>query len=193
MSARSLTMKRGFSRRRARMRPGMRLAGALGGRRGQLHGNGLGNLEQLSAADAFIAILQKLNPGFRHHFGERKLRRLEQGRVDYGIQRGEDKVHIPLVLLAVHGEQVLQKVRVQAPGLEVRVRQNPLVQGNRSLDSLHHKHLQRPAHARNGLRPVPAVNHQFGDQRIVVRRNHRVGVGRPCPRARPALPGSRTR
>ena len=53
-----------------------------------------GNLEKFPAGSVFIAILQKLNPGFRHHFGERQLRRLEQSGVDYGIERREDKAHL---------------------------------------------------------------------------------------------------
>ena len=75
------------------------------------------------------------------------------------------------------GEQAIQKMGVQAARLEIGLGKNALVQRNGSLDALDHEHFQRAAHARNGLGAVAAAHDQLGDQRIVVRRDHRVGMG----------------
>ena len=69
-------------------------------------------------------------------------------------------------------------MRVELPGNEIRIGDDSLVQRNRGLDALHHEPVQRAMHARNGFGAVVPVRDQLGDQRIVVWRDHRVGVRR---------------
>ena len=64
------------------------------------------------------------------------------------------------------------------PARKVRIRQNALVQRNGGVNSLDHEHVERAPHPRDGFAAVAAVRDQLGHQRIVVRRNHAIAVGR---------------
>ncbi len=128
------------------------------GRAGEPGGDGPGNVEKFPAGSALITILEKLNPGFRHHFGERQLRRLEQSGIDYGIERREDKTHLGGCYLACTGSRCSRKCVSRRPASKSGIRQNALVQRQRSLDALDNKHLQGAAHPGNGLGTVAAVN-----------------------------------
>jgi hypothetical protein len=60
--------------------------------------------------------------------------------------------------------QAFQEVGVHATSLKVRIGENTLVQRERRLDAFHYEHIQRPAHAGNGLGAISAMNDQFGYQ-----------------------------
>ena len=52
------------------------------------------------------------------------------------------------------------------------------MQRDGGVDAFHDEHVERAAHASDGLGPIASISDQLRDQRIVERRNHVVGVGR---------------
>src|SRR6267142_5210639 len=68
-------------------------------------------------------------------------------------------------------------MRVEPAAGEFGVGENLAVQWNGGLDALDDEHLQRALHAADGLGAIAAFDDELGDQRIVVWRNDRVGVG----------------
>ncbi len=76
------------------------------------------------------------------------------------------------------GREPFQKVGVEVAGCEIGIGKDALVQRQRGLDSLDDEHFQSAAHARDGLGAVATAHDELGDQRIVVGRDHGVGMGR---------------
>src|SRR5271154_179718 len=79
-------------------------------------------------------------------------------------------------LLRCDSQRTVKKMGVEFPGDEIRVRQYFFVQRDRRLDAFDDKAVERAIHSGDGFGAVVAVGDYFGDQRIVVGRNHRVGV-----------------
>src|SRR5438093_3451554 len=68
----------------------------------------------------------------------------------------------------LRGLEALQEARVDPARLEVGIVDDPAVKGAVGLDALDHHHVQAAPHARDGLRAVLAVDHQLGDEAVVV-------------------------
>src|SRR5580704_18746551 len=73
-------------------------------------------------------------------------------------------------------QESLNERSIYLPRFEVRVGQNPPVQGNSGEDALDNKHLQCARHSRAGFVAVFSTHYQLGNQRIVVGRNHAFGI-----------------
>src|SRR5689334_6961624 len=71
-----------------------------------------------------------------------------------------------------------KKSGVEPAGGEIGMRENPFLQRNRRVDSLDDEHIQSSPHPGNGFGAIGAVRDQFCHQRIVIRRNHAVLIGR---------------
>ena len=65
-----------------------------------------------------------------------------------------------------------------SPARKSGVGKDRLMQRDRGLDALHDELAERALHLGHGLGAVAAMNNQLGDQRIVVRRHHALGVQR---------------
>src|ERR1700722_6106357 len=73
-------------------------------------------------------------------------------------------------------QKPLNEPGIKSPRAKIRISQNFPVQRNRRVYALNDKHFERPRHARNGLVAVFPSHHQLRDQRIVIRRNHALGI-----------------
>src|SRR5580693_8266962 len=65
---------------------------------------------------------------------------------------------------------------IEPASLKIRVGENASVQWNGGFDSFNDEHVQRPTHASDGFVAVAAASDELGDQGIVIRRDHGVGV-----------------
>jgi len=63
------------------------------------------------------------------------------------------------------------------PAPKIRISKNLTMQRNRRVHTFDDKHLQSPRHPRNGLATIFAAYDQFGDQRIITRRNDTLRIG----------------
>src|SRR5579864_9271747 len=84
----------------------------------------------------------------------------------------------PPLHFAVLSQEPFDKPRVELPRSKIGIRQNLPMQRNRRIHAFDDKHLQRPCHTRAGLVPILGTHNQLRDQRIVIRWNHSLGVGR---------------
>src|SRR5262245_54479586 len=80
-------------------------------------------------------------------------------------------------LFPIRTEQALDKVGVEFPRREVRVREDAPVQGDGGFDAFDDEHVEGTLHAGNGFTAVAALHDELGDHRIVVRWDHRVSIG----------------
>ena len=76
--------------------------------------------------------------------------------------------------LSPHGVAIhlFQKVSMNASGPKIVVIQNTQMQGDCGLNSFNNGHFKRTFHPGDGLLPVSAAGYYFGNQRIIIRRNH---------------------
>src|SRR5277367_2226057 len=79
-------------------------------------------------------------------------------------------------LLRCDSQRTVKKMSVEFPGDEIRVRQDFFVQRDGGLDALYYETFEGTVHSGYGFGAVVAVGDYFGNQRIVIRRDHRVGV-----------------
>src|SRR5215471_2862444 len=81
-------------------------------------------------------------------------------------------------LFSVRSQQSFDEVRIVIPRGKLGVRQDSSMQRNRSFDAFYDEHLECPLHAANCLRTVAPFHDQLCDQRIVIWRDHRIGISR---------------
>src|SRR5690242_10001299 len=73
-------------------------------------------------------------------------------------------------------KEPFHEFRIEASLAELRVSKDLLVQRDRCMNPLHHKHLQRPLHPRHRFTAILAVHDQLCDQRVIVRRHKALGI-----------------
>ena len=69
-------------------------------------------------------------------------------------------------------------MRVELSRDEIGIRQYPLMQRNGGLDAFHHESVQPAVHPGDGFGARVAVRDDLGDQRVIVRRDHAIGITR---------------
>src|SRR5580765_2999521 len=75
-------------------------------------------------------------------------------------------------------EQALNVFGVDIAGAEFFVGQNAAVQWNGGMNAFYDKHFQGALHPHDGFSAVFAKRNQLGDQRVIIRRDHTLGIRR---------------
>src|ERR1700741_1662071 len=75
-------------------------------------------------------------------------------------------------------QEALNKAGIKAARKKIRIRKNSPVPWDGGGDALHNNHLESPRHALAGFVAILPPNHEFGNQRVIVRRNGPLLVGR---------------
>src|SRR5579863_98454 len=83
-----------------------------------------------------------------------------------------------MLLFPILRQESFNKRRIKLARAEIRISQNAPMQWDRREYPFDDKHFQRPRHTGNCFRPVFAAHDQLGNQRVVIRWNHALSIGR---------------